>query len=58
MVRRPSSRSGSGRRPSWRSGSSWETLLMVRKWLEDPPGGLEVVGRPYRRSGTGRETLP
>ena len=24
----------------------------------EPPGGLEVVGRPSRRSGRGREDLP
>ena len=33
-------------RPSLRSGSGQETLPEVRKWSEDPPGGLEVVEDP------------
>ena len=50
------------------SGSGRETLPEVRKWSEampevwnwsgDPPGSLEGVGRPSRRSGTGWETIP
>ena len=31
---------------------------MVQKWLVDPPGGLEVVGRLSRIAGTGRQTPP
>ena len=31
---------------------------MVRKWSGDPTACPEVVGRPSRRSGSGRETLP
>ena len=27
-------------------------------WLEHPPTGVDLVGRPYRRYGSGRETLP
>ena len=30
---------------------------MVWKWWCDPSGGLEVVGRTFRRSGCGREAL-
>ena len=43
-------------------------LLEGREWLGGPPGGpgvvgkpscrSEVVGRPFRRSGSDRETLP
>ena len=50
------------------SGTDRETNPEVRNWSGDPPGGLELVGRPsWRsrsgwetlwRSGTGRETLP
>ena len=45
-------------RPSQRYGRGRETLLVVRKWLGDYPGGEEVFGRPSRRSGSWRETLP
>ena len=48
MVKSPSRNSGSGR----------ETLPEVRKFLGDPPGGSEVVGRQSRRCGTGQETIP
>ena len=27
-------------------------------WSGDTPGGLVVVGRPFRRSGSGRQKLP
>ena len=30
----------------------------VRKWSEGPPECPGVVGRPYRKSGSGREALP
>ena len=50
------------------SGTDQETLLEVRKWsgdlsgssevVEAPPKGLQLVGRPSRRSRTGWETLP
>ena len=43
-------------RPSCRSGSGRETLPEVLKWSGDPPGGLEVVGRPFWRSGNVRKT--
>ena len=56
------------RRPSWRSGTDLETLQEVENWSGDPPGVLELVGRPSRTSGSGlkpsrisvtdRETLP
>ena len=52
---------------SRRFGSGRVTLPEVWKWSGDPPGGpevvvrssrrLKVVGRPSRRSGSGRETL-
>ena len=35
-------------------GCGWE----VRKWSGDPAGGLEVVGRPSRRSRNSWETFP
>ena len=38
------------RRPFGMFGSSRETLREVRKWSGDPPRGLEVVGRPFKRS--------
>ena len=67
MVGRPSRRSGSGREtlPEVQryqetlpeSGTGRETLPEVRKWLADPPGGPEIVGRPSQRSGSGRKTL-
>ena len=51
-------------RPSQRSGTGWETILEVRKWLEtipevwnwsgDPPEDVELVGRHSRRSGSSR----
>ena len=37
-------------RPSGGSRSGRETLREVRKWLGDPPGVPEVVGRPSPRS--------
>ena len=37
-----------------RSGSGRVTLPEVRRWSEDRPGGPEVVGKPARRSVTGR----
>ena len=30
----------------------------VRKWSGDSTGDSKVIGRPYRRIGSGRETLP
>ena len=68
VVRRPCQRFGSGRQtlpevPNWSV-----TLPGPRKWsgdphgspeeVGDPPEGVEVVGRPSRRSGSGCETLP
>ena len=44
--------------PSRRSGSGRETPLVVRKWSGVPPGGPEVVERPARLSGSGREAFP
>ena len=44
-------------RPILWCGSGRETLSEVLTWLGDPPGGPEVVGRPSRRSGSGREIL-
>ena len=54
-------------RPSRISKSGRETLPEIRKWSGDPLKGLELVGRPFRRSEvvgrlsrrseTGRETL-
>ena len=53
--------------PCRRSGSGPSTLTEVRKWLEDAPGGpqvvgdplvgLEVIGGPSQRSGSGWGTL-
>ena len=40
------------------SGSDWKTPSEVWNWSKVPPRGPEAVGRPYRRSGTGPETLP
>ena len=48
---------GSGRRPSWMCETGLETLLVVRNWTRDPPGSPELVGRPSRRFGSGRESL-
>ena len=42
---------------SRRSGGGRKTVPAVRKRSGDPPGGSKVVGRPFRRSGTGRKTL-
>ena len=39
------------------SGSGRECILNVREWLGDPPGCPAVVGRPFRMSGSSRETL-
>ena len=68
VVGRPSRRSGSGGEAPQESERDWKTLSEVRKWSEsvpedkkqsgDPPGGPEVVGRPARWSGSGRETFP
>ena len=51
-------------RPSWMSESGQETLPDVWDWsgdLSKCPGGspecLGVVGRPFRMSKSGRETL-
>ena len=50
------------KRPSLRPGTVRETLPEVRKWSGDPLGGLELVGRPSRRSFyspvSGWEALP
>ena len=35
-----------------------ETLLNVREWSRGPPRCSEVVGRPFRMSGSGRKFLP
>ena len=40
------------------SGSGWEAIPDVRKWSEDPPVCLGVVGRTKRMSGSGQESLP
>ena len=32
--------------------------MEFRKWSGNPPGGPDVVGRPFWRSGSGWETLP
>ena len=37
VVGTSSRRSGSGRRPSWRSGTGRETPAEVLKWLGDTP---------------------
>ena len=78
LIGRPSRMSRTGRETvpevrNWlgdllRSGTGRETLPEVRKWFRDPPGGselvlrpflvLELVGRPSWKSGSGRETLP
>ena len=34
-----------------------KALPDVREWSGDPPGCPGVVGRPFRMSGSGRETL-
>ena len=50
--------SGSGREAL---KNIWEwsgTLPDVRDWSGFPPGCPGVVGKPYRRSGSGREALP
>ena len=39
------------------SGSGLEALLDVRNSSEDPTGCLGVVGRPYKMSAIGQETL-
>ena len=39
------------------SGNGREALPEVREWSGGLPKGLEVVGRPSRRSGSGREAL-
>ena len=67
VVRRPSRKSGSGRRPFLRFDPGRKTLPEFRKWSGDPPGGTELVGRPpggpelagrpSRWSGTVRETF-
>ena len=54
-------------RPSRSSKSDRETLPKFWNWYKDPqevwywsgdkPGGPEVVGRHFQRSGSGRETL-
>ena len=43
--------------PSRMSGSSQETLRNLREWSGCPPGCPELVGRAFRMSRTGRETL-
>ena len=68
LVRSPFQRSRTARETLPTSGTAWETLPEFRKWSEalpqvqncsgDPPGHSELLGRPSRRSGTGRETLP
>ena len=68
LVGRTSQRSRSYRRPSWRCETGRETLADFRNWsgdppgvpemIEDYPGGVEVIGRPSRRLGSGRETHP
>ena len=65
VVGIPSWRSGSSRRLSRRRGTGPETLSVVRKWsgniprgpalVREPSAGVELVGRPSQRSGTGRE---
>ena len=35
-----------------------ETFLKVREWSEDPPGCLQLVGRPSQVSAIVREALP
>ena len=55
---RPSRLSGYGREtfldvPEW-----WEALPDVQKWSGDPPVCPGLVERPFRMSGSGRETLP
>ena len=37
--------------------SGRQALMEVRVWLGGPPRGPGVVGRPSRRSGSGREAL-
>ena len=37
------------------SGSSRELFPQFQEWLEGPPKGLGVIGRPLRRSGSSRE---
>ena len=40
------------------SGSIWESLPFVREWSGGHSGCPEVLGRPSRMSGSGRETIP
>ena len=40
------------------SGSFWESLSFVREWSGGHSGCPEVLGRPSRMSGSGRETIP
>ena len=40
------------------TGSVWEALLDVRKWLGDPPGCPGVGWRPSQMSEYGRDALP
>ena len=40
------------------SRSGLEALLDIWLWSEGLPGYPEVVGRPFRMSGSGREALP
>ena len=49
---------GSGRHSYQEVRECWEALTVVLEWSRsnhDYPG---VVGRPSRKSGTGREALP
>ena len=40
------------------SGTDWDTLPEVRKWMGDPLGSPELIGTPFRKSGTGWDTIP
>ena len=40
------------------SGSGWEAHCYVQEWSEGPPLSPRVVGRPSRKSGCDRDTLP
>ena len=46
-----------GRKPSKRTGSVWNAHLEGWEWLGDPLGEPKVVGRPFQRAGSGRESL-
>ena len=50
--------SESVRETSRMSGIGGDALPNVSEWSVGPPGCPGVVGRPTRKSGSGREDLP